>query len=103
MTSEISFQTAFCTEYETLLHECTDAKETCSDWRAKMTAPVVVHQINREVANELLRLQANYAKAYSRLEQHNRDCDLCQFVNRMTAYQRECAESLETVEQTWIA
>ena|SRR5271165_2031375 len=103
MNSELAFQTAFCNEYEDLLHECQDAKEICAQWRAEMNPPFQNAQFNREVSNELLRLQANYAKAYSRLEQHNRECELCQFVNQMSAHRRESSEGLERVAETWIA
>ncbi len=103
MNSELSFQTSFCTEYETLLHECQMAKETCGEWRADMNSPFAANQINFEVAGELLRLQANYAKAYSRLERHNRECDLCQFVNRVAAHQRAYATSHQGSEETWHA
>jgi hypothetical protein len=68
-----------------------------------MNAPSVVNKLNKEVGGELLRLQANYAKAYARLEQHNRDCDLCQFVTRMAAHQREYAMQPSAVEERWLA
>jgi hypothetical protein len=97
MNLEVNFQTAFCNEYESLLHECHSAKETCSEWRTKMSVTADAH-LNREIGSELIRLQANYAKAYARLEQHQRECELCQFVTKMSAHQRECVHVADSVE-----
>jgi hypothetical protein len=103
MRSELPFQTAFCTEYEKLLQECQKAKEACAEWRAEMNSPLARNQINFEVAGELLRLQASYAKAYSRLERHNRECDLCQFVTQVSTHQREFSTARERSGETWPA
>jgi hypothetical protein len=102
MNSELSFQTAFCSEYESLLHQSQSAKEASAEWRDEMNA-AATGQINSDVADEMIRLQANFAKAYSRLEQHNRDCDLCRFVTRITQHQRQFAQAPCVVEQTWPA
>ncbi len=103
MNSELSFQTAFCTQYESLLHECQLAKETWAEFRDAMNAPTFVSKLNKEAGSELLRLQANYAKAYTRLEQHNNACDLCQFATRMAAHQREYASAPVDSEERWLA
>ncbi len=106
MNSERSFQTAFCSEYESLLYECQLAKETCAEWRAQMNSPLSAKNLNREVASELLRLQANYAKAYSLLENHVHECDLCQFVTRMSAASANQVgydTVPQRVEETWLA
>ncbi len=89
MIPTTDFQTAFCTEYETLLHECQSTKETWAEWRANMKVLNLADAGNEELAGELLRLQASYAKSYSRLERHHHDCDRCQFVARMTLHQQQ--------------
>jgi len=38
---------------------------------------------SKEAGDELMRLQADYAKAYSRLEKHKNDCELCHFVSKI--------------------
>lgn len=87
MNSRTNFQTGFCPEYELLLHKCEDSRQACAGWRAEMNSVHLVHPINKEVADELLRLQAKYAKAYARLEGHYKQCDRCQLVARSSAEQ----------------
>lgn len=88
MYSEPTFMTGFCTDYESLLHQCEHARQASAAWRADMIAAPAIDKINKEVTDELLRLQAKYAKAYAKLEQHNQHCSLCQFVARMSEAQR---------------
>ena len=85
MNSRTNFQTGFCPEYELLLHRCEDSRQACAGWRVEMNSAHSSHPINKEVADELLRLQAKYAKAYARLEGHYKQCDRCQFVGRSSA------------------
>ena len=82
MNSRTDFQTGFCPEYEVLLHKCEDSRQACAQWRSEMNSANSIPPINKEVADELLRLQAKYAKAYARLEGHYKQCDRCQFVGR---------------------
>jgi hypothetical protein len=102
MNSEYNFQTGFCSDYETLLHECQNAKEASAEWRAEMNeAP---GNVNRHVAGEMLRLQAGFAKAYARLEQHARDCELCKFVTRMKEQRLGYSDvSSSNIEEAWPA
>jgi predicted secreted protein len=88
MNSKLYFQTGFCTEYEALLHRCDDARQSCANWRDQMNAAPAIHSIDKEVADELLRLQARYAKAYARLEEHYKHCTRCQFVAKGS--EQEC-------------
>jgi hypothetical protein len=39
--------------------------------------------IGREAGDELLRLQAKYARSYTVLQNHERDCSLCQLASRV--------------------
>jgi hypothetical protein len=73
-------QTGVCTEYEQLLHECQDALET---WRRRRDEVTKEHLTGKEIGYELQKLQANYAKAYSNLNRHDKECELCQFVSKI--------------------
>ncbi len=100
MHSDATFQTAFCTDYESLLHQCEHARQASAAWRAEMLAAPSPDNINKEVTDELLRLQAKYAKAYAKLQQHNHHCSLCQFVARMSEAQRLFGTSPRALEAT---
>lgn len=80
MNQELSFKTAVCTDYERLLITCHNALEL---WRNRREEISASRSISKEAANELLRLQAGYAKAYSRVENHEDNCELCRFVSKI--------------------
>jgi hypothetical protein len=80
MTSDLSFKTAICDQYEKLLVTCQKALES---WKAKREEIATFGMRGKADANELLRLQADYAKAYSRLERHEDNCELCRFVSKI--------------------
>jgi len=80
MNSEISFKTAVCTEYERLLTACQYALES---WRSRREEIARSRLHGKQAGNELLRLQANYAKAYAQLEQHKENCETCSFVSKI--------------------
>lgn len=80
MNQKLSFKTAICNEYERLLITCQKAMELWHNRREEIAAS---RCIPKEAADELLRLQAAYAKAYSRVEQHNDLCALCRFVSKI--------------------
>jgi predicted Zn-ribbon and HTH transcriptional regulator len=92
MNAEFSFKTAVCTEYESLLIACQTALET---WREGREEIAKLRSSTKEASDELLRLQANYAKAYSRLEKHPDKCELCGFV---TEIGRRHAESIPMLQ-----
>jgi hypothetical protein len=75
-----SFKTAICSDYEKLLFACQKALEV---WRERREEVVTNGFACKETANELLRLQADYARAYSRLEGHDDRCPLCRFVSKI--------------------
>lgn len=91
MNSEVTVQSTFCNEYDTLLHECENAQQSWSEWRQEMNSLSAKHRLNKEGSDELLRLQAKFAKAYTRLERHHRECELCQFAARMAEERGEHA------------
>lgn len=103
MNSNLTFQSSFCHEYDMLLHECESAQRKWAEWREDMNLPWVRNHITRDVSGELLRLQAKFAKAYARLEKHNRECEACQFVARMSEQQRELSCLAINPEQTRLA
>jgi hypothetical protein len=80
MDTELSFKTAVCTESERLRSLSQKALEIWRNRREEFTRFGLSGKI---VADELLRLQANYAKAYSRLEKHGDDCELCLFDSKI--------------------
>ncbi len=100
MNSRTDFQTGFCPEYEVLLHKCEDSRQACAQWRSEMNSANSIPPINKEVADELLRLQAKYAKAYARLEGHYKQCDRCQFVGRRSAEQSNYTNLSTGTEQS---
>jgi hypothetical protein len=85
MAQELSFRTAVCKEYEQLLQECQHALEI---WRHRRDEATEAHLSGKEIGDELQRLQANYAKAYSILKKHDKECQLCQFVSKIAGRDR---------------
>lgn len=75
MNNQVSVETALCAEHQMLLAECQRALETWNEHRAEFCQ---FHFIEREAGDELLRLQAKYARAYTMLRNHERTCPLCQ-------------------------
>lgn len=85
MNQELSFKTAICTEYDRLLHECHRALEI---WRRRREEAIEAHLSGKEIGDELQRLQANYAKSYSVLKRHGKECELCRFVSKFGGRER---------------
>ena len=81
MEGELFYKTAFCTEYERLLCACVQSLDTWKNRREEIANSVLRRW---EAGDELLRLQADYAKAYSRLEKHIDNCALCHFVSKIS-------------------
>ncbi len=80
MSNQVSVETAICTEHQKLLAECQRALETWNEHRAEFCQ---YRFIRREAGDELQRLQAKYARAYTVLQNHERNCSLCQLGSRM--------------------
>ena len=79
MNNQFSVETAVCTEHQTLLAECQKALEIWNEHRAEFCQ---FRFVGREAGDELLRLQAKYARAYTFLQNHERNCSLCQLASR---------------------
>jgi hypothetical protein len=75
-------KTAVCTEYETLLILSQNALES---WRNRREELTRFGLRDKKAADEVLRLQADYAKAYSRLVLHEGDCEICSFFLKIRA------------------
>jgi len=80
MGQETYIKTAVCDEYERLHMTCQKALETWRNRREEISASGLS---GKEIASELLRLQADYAKAHSRLEKHENNCELCHFISKI--------------------
>lgn len=80
MSKQLSVNTTVCSEYQRLLEESQHALEIWNEHRAE-----VLHSrlIEKEAGDELLRLQANYARAYTVLRNHANNCLQCQLVSRI--------------------
>ena len=80
MSKQLSVKTTVCSEYQGLLEESQSALEIWNEHRAEFCQ---FRFIGREAGDELLRLQAKYARAYTLLQKHQRNCPLCQLESRM--------------------
>ena len=80
MSEELSVKTAVCTYYERLLEKCQSACQIWNEQRAEIRES---GQHGKKVDDELRRLQANYAKAYSVLRNHVHGCETCQWVSSL--------------------
>jgi hypothetical protein len=80
MSKQLSIKTTVCSEYQRLLEESQGALEIWNKRRSEISQSGL---IKMEEGDELLRLQANFARAYAILEHHSRDCALCELVSRI--------------------
>ena len=80
MSREFSFEPVVCTEYEKLLEESSTALDIWNQRRAQVSESRLRGQ---NIGDQLLRLQANYAKAYTVLENHAHACPQCQLASRI--------------------
>jgi hypothetical protein len=71
MSKQLSVDTTVCNEYQRLLGESQGALEIWEEHRAEFCE---FRFIGREAGDELLRLQAKYARAYALLQNHERNC-----------------------------
>jgi hypothetical protein len=72
-----AFKPAFCDTYEDLLAKC---QEALSTWSVRREEAWHLGLQGKEIGAELVRLQANFAKSYARLQRHTHECPLCEFV-----------------------
>jgi hypothetical protein len=74
MSGQLSVETVVCSEYQRLLEECQKALENWNEHRAEIRGSRL---IGKEAGDELIRLQAKYARAYTVLRKHAHDCLRC--------------------------
>ncbi len=77
MNTQLSGMTTVCSEYQRLLEESQRALEIWTEVRAK----VCQSRNGKGAGDELLRLQAKYARAYALEQRHVHNCFLCQLVS----------------------
>jgi hypothetical protein len=80
MSKQQFVKTAICNKYQTLLEECERALAKWSEHRAEVSHPRLG---GKEAGDELLRLQAKYARAYTVLQNHALNCSFCQLISRL--------------------
>ena len=83
MNKPLCIKTAFCNQYQRLLEECESALEIWDEHRAEVS---VSRLVGKEAGDELLRLQAKFARAYAVLQRHSQDCLLCQMVTHLEGH-----------------
>jgi hypothetical protein len=91
MSNQLSVEIAVCLEHQRLRAECDRALEIWNEHRAEFCKS---YPIGKEAGDELLRLQAKYARAYTVLRNHERNCKLCQLVPE--AEERDSESSSDT-------
>jgi hypothetical protein len=70
---------AACSEYERLLEESQEALENWNQQRAEIYDAGLR---GKRIDDELLRLQARFAKSYAALQTHLKNCMFCEFESR---------------------
>jgi len=80
---ELSFAGAFCSEYESLLDQC---QQALSDWSDRSEKARRSQLGGEAVGRELLKLQARFAKYYTVLQRHTRNCERCIAVSQMNKF-----------------
>jgi len=80
MNNQFSVETAVCTQHQALSTQC---QKALGIWNEHRTEFCHFRFVGREAGDELLRLQAKYARAYTVLQNHERNCSLCQLASRM--------------------
>ena len=83
MSKLLSVQTTVCDEYQRLLEESQSALALWDEHRAEVCQSRL---IGKEAGDELLRLQAKFARAYTVLQNHMHNCLRCHLVSRMEEY-----------------
>jgi hypothetical protein len=80
MSTQLSANTSICSEYQRWLEESQCALEIWNEHRAEFCQ---FRFVGRKAGDELLRSQAKYARAYTVLPNHERNCSLCQLASRI--------------------
>ena len=81
---ELTIDSAICSDYEALLKE---SQRALVNWRERSEEVSRFGLQGKSIGDELQKLQADYATAYHRLEQHGKSCILCQFTIGLTEHE----------------
>ena len=92
MNKQFPIKTTVCSKYQRLLEDSQSALEIWNEHRAEISQSRL---IGKEAGDELLRLQAKFARAYAVLEHHSKDCVLCRLVARIEG--RDSENSSDTL------
>ncbi|HTZ48740.1 MAG TPA: hypothetical protein VMH20_14185 [Verrucomicrobiae bacterium] len=95
MHSQPSFRTAICIDYERLLYACQRALENLHQLQKQIAS---LSPGDAEASNQLLRLEAAYARAFAHLESHDEQCQLCRFVSKL-AHRNFSSSSIAGLEK----
>lgn len=76
MNQDIQMRTAGCPDYQRLLQEC---QSTLMAWKNRSEEITYYGLQGKSSGDGLQRLQAEYARAYNRLERHAETCRACCF------------------------
>ena len=88
MKDDVPFRTAICSDYERLLIEC---QRALFAWKERREQLARFGMRGKRTGDELQRLQADYARAYNRLERHAKSCEVCKFTAELSKSERESA------------
>ena len=80
MSKQQFVKAAICNKYQMLLEDCERALAIWNAHRAEISQSRLV---TKEAGDELLRLQAKYARSYTELQNHAHNCSFCQLVSRL--------------------
>jgi hypothetical protein len=80
MSEQLCVETMVCSEYQRLLEEGQSALEIWNEHRAEICRSRL---FGKEAGDELLRLQAKFARACTLLRRHVHNCLRCQLVSRI--------------------
>jgi hypothetical protein len=75
MTKQLPATVMVCSEYQRLLEASARAREAWSKLRYEVC---FTELIPKKRVDELVRLQAKYARAYTRLQKHVHSCGRCE-------------------------
>lgn len=78
MNKQLSGRIEACSEYQRLVEESQSALEIWSERRTEVRHSRLS---KKEEGDELLRLQANFARAYAFAQRHSQSCLHCQLVS----------------------
>lgn len=80
MTTATAPRVEVCPEYQSLLQQC---QQCFALWQQRQRLTARPSSAAKRPTVELQRLQANYTRAYSLLEDHERTCSICQYISKI--------------------